>query len=157
MVVGDRPRQAASSGAQSGSGNRDCVAEAKASSQVMSKRSDLQHKSLRAPGRRASREKAFERNLSVLVRGPRGRALADKFCVSLPGVKESYAGNPEEIYELFAKLVEANLVLTARIGDEFRFSTCPRGSDRPLDIDAILEEWRMDDRQGEQVRAEEIY
>ena len=115
---------------------------------MMSKRSDRQDKSLRVSGARTTRGKAFERNLSALLRGPRGRALADKFCVSLPGVKESYAGNPEEIYEIFAKLVEANLALTARIGDEFRFSTWPRGADRPLDIDAILEEWRKDDRQG---------
>ena len=122
---------------------------------MMSKRSDRQDNSLRAPGHLTTCGKAFERNLSVLLRGPRGRALADKFCVSLPGVKESYAENPDQIYEIFARLVEANLVLTARIGVEFRFSTWPKGSDRPLDIDAILEEWRRDDRQGERVPSDE--
>ena len=123
---------------------------------MVRKNSNRRESLLLVPTAGITRVRASQRVLAALLRGPRGRALADKFYASLPGVKEYYAENPEELYDVFAKLVEVNIDLSVSFDLGLQVSFVPKGLDRPLDIGAILEEWWKGDLQGEQALPEEI-
>ena len=76
--------------------------------------------------RKAATRQTAARAGAEVLRGPLGRALADEFYATYPGIKEQYAGREEILYEGFARLVEAKFIRLTGLGDNIRIELDPK-------------------------------